>query len=277
MNWYYGIIKKTGEVVLATTLKELPEGMQKVVTGGHGFVLGAFNPADKKIYVYLPDFKRYVESERIGGFVERFEREDAKLDIEDIPELSDERLERLIMNKLIDTIIHETLHRAMDDEIQEWVKKQVVKFNKHIFIPTLRKFMKNPPSPQSAFARLKLTKIGGKQIAEQIQKSTVSIVHEILVRMLQQKDIKESATDLKGYVHLHATQTIQAINALVGELPNYPQLEDDVNSFFQTMMTMLTEYWAEYIGYYYNWNIEYTSNLIQDYVTEAQIDLMRRG
>jgi hypothetical protein len=277
MNWYYGIIKKNGEVVLARTVKELPKNMQNLVSGSDDFVLGAYNPADKKIYIYLPDIKRYVESTRIGGFEERFEQEGVELDTEDIPELSDERLERLIINKLLDTITHETLHLAMDDEIIEWVKGQVGNFNRMILRPILRRFMDNPPSPQSAFARLRLTETGGPEIEKIIEKSTSSIVHEILVRMLLQKDMRESSRDLRGYVHLYAKATISTITRLALNLPDYPEAEDDINSFYQVMLTMLTEHWAEYIGYYYNWNIEYTTDLIRDYVTEVHIDEMRRG
>ena len=151
MYWFHGTIKKAEEVVLAVRLEQLPEEMQNVIVNSRGYHLGAYVPPEDRIYIWLPDFKRLFEGRRNPLMQARIGR---------IPEMSEERFERLFMDKFLDTIEHESLHSAMQADIEKWAKGQVESFNEEVVDTVMQLFMSRTRSPNSLFSRLQLMERG---------------------------------------------------------------------------------------------------------------------
>ena len=269
MSWFYGIIRKAEEVVLATRLAQLPDELQQLIRarGGEGYHLGAYVPAEDTTYIYLPDFKRAIDEKREGVMRGRL-GEDASF-----AQMSDERFERIFMNKFLDTLEHESLHSAMDKEIKEWVKGEVDNFNEQITMRVLRRFIETSDSPDSLVNRANLRNMAIPRLTEILTVSATNLVHEILVRMLLQRDSALSSNQLKEYVMLYSKVIVNEIRDMVTDLPANASIEDDVNEFYQMVLSLMSGFWSEYMKVYYDFSLEYTSGVIVETINEALEEL----
>ena len=265
MSWFYGIIRKAEEVVLATRLAQLPDELQQLIRarGGEGYHLGAYVPAEDTTYIYLPDFIRAIDEQREGVMRGRL-GEDASF-----AQMSDERFERIFMNKFLDTLEHESLHSAMDKEIKEWVKGEVDNFNEQITMRVLRRFIETSDSPDSLVNRANLRNIAIPRLTEILTVSATNLVHEILVRMLLQRDSALSSNQLKEYVMMYSKVVMNEIRDMVTDLPANASIQDDVNQFYQMVLSLMSGFWSEYMKVYYDFSLEYTSGVIVETINEA--------
>ena len=269
MSWFYGIIRKAEEVVLATRLAQLPDELQQMIRTreGEGYHLGAYVPAEDTTYIYLPDFKRAIDEQREGVMRGRL-GEDASF-----AQMSDERFERIFMNKFLDTLEHESLHSAMDKEIKEWVKGEVDNFNEQITMRVLRRFIETSDSPDSLVNRANLRNMAIPRLTEILTVSATNLVHEILVRMLLQRDSALSSNQLKEYVMMYSKVVMNEIRDMVTDLPANASIEDDVNEFYQMVLSLMSGFWSEYMKVYYDFSLEYTSGVIVETINEALEEL----
>tara|TARA_R100000329_G_scaffold134100_1_gene114038 strand:+ start:562 stop:1392 length:831 start_codon:yes stop_codon:yes gene_type:complete len=265
MYWFHGTIKKAEEIVLAVRLEQLPEEMQNSIVNSRGYHLGAYVPSEDKIYIWLPDFKRLFEGRRNPLMQARIGR---------IPEMSEERFERLFMDKFLDTIEHESLHSAMHASIEEWTKGRVESFNEEVVDTVMRLFMSRTRSPDSLFSRLQLMERGRPILTKVLSASGENLVHEILVRFLQQKDSASALKEVIPYVQRYAKVVVSELNRMVyRDLPNqataHDNFDDDYNDFYQAVMSMMGMYWSHYMQTYFDWNIAVTSEALEEYINSA--------
>ena len=91
--------------------------------------------------------------------------------------------------------------------------------------------------------------------------------------MLLQRDSALSSNQLKEYVMMYSKVIVNEIRDMVTDLPANASIEDDVNEFYQMVLSLMSGFWSEYMKVYYDFSLEYTSGVIVETINEALDEL----
>jgi hypothetical protein len=246
------LIRKSGRTELVLNIKDLPNDMQEALQqAGMGRenlgILGAYHPETKNVYIFLPEFTRQIKG------------------INPKVDLSSRRAERLIINRLLNTIEHENLHLVMDDDIHEFAVKRAGEFIEELVIPNTMEYIMSLDDIET-MAIADVTLQGMRPIIKDMLENTgKNLIHEIMVRMVMQYDNKKIIDDLTPYLREYIQlmlSNMMEVGAPMRMFLEENQLEA-ANTLLVLMINALPNYWANLMRQLFLNNNEVISDFMQ--------------
>ena len=252
MKYWMNIIRKSGRTELVLNIKDLPEDMQEALReAGMGStnlgILGAYHPETKNVYIFLPEFTRQIK--------------ETKPQVD----LSSPRAERLIINRLLNTIEHENLHLVMDDEIRKFAIKRADDFIEELVIPNAMEYITSLDDLETML--IADTTLQGMRpiIKEMLENTGKNLIHEIMVRMVMQYDNKKIIDDLTPYLREYIQ--VMLSNMMEISAPMRMFLEGNqaeaANTLIVLMINALPNFWANLMRQLFLNNNELISDFMQ--------------
>ena len=250
--YWMNLIRKSGRTELVLNIKDLPkdmqEGLKDAGMGSEGLgILGAYHPQTKNVYIFLPEFARYVK------------------EVKPQVDLSTPRAERLIINRLLNTIEHENLHLVMDDDIREFAIENAEEFVEELVVPNVMEYLRSLDDLESVLVG-RTTLEGMKPIMLAMLKNTgKNLIHEIMVRMVMKYDNKAIINDLTPYLREYIQMMLSDMMDI--SMPMRMFLEENEaeasNTILALLMNALPNFWANLMRQLFLNNNEVISDFMQ--------------
>ena len=258
--YWMNIIRKSGRTELVINIKDLPADMQSALTAsGMGSqdigILGAFHSETKNVYIFLPEFARYLRAQK------------PNLD------LSSPRAERLIINKLLNTIEHENLHLVMDKDIQEFAEEMTDEFIDQVVMPNTVEFLMTLDNPKIAMMAEMTIHTLTPMVRDMLKDTGQQLIHELMVRMIMQYDNKRIIDELTPYLRRYISLLLNHIGGLHGGLRMMTDgdTQNMIDGLMGLFLNAVPNFWAnlmkelflrndELIGSFIQWNVDAVMN-----------------
>ena len=261
MKYWMNIIRKSGRTELVLNIKDLPEDMQEALREAMGNenlgILGAYHPQRKNVYIFLPEFTRQIK------------QTNPQVD------LSSPRAERLIINRLLNTIEHENLHLVMDDEIRKFAIERADDFIEELVIPNAMEYITSLDDIETML--IADTTLQGMRpiIKEMLENTGRNLIHEIMVRMVMQYDNKKIIDDLTPYLREYIQ--VMLSNMMEISAPMSMFLEGNqaeaANTLMVLMINALPNFWGNLMRQLFLNNNELISDFMQWNLNEVMNDI----
>ena len=257
--YWMNLIRKSGRTELVLNIRDLPQDMQDALNAaGMGSeevgILGAFHPETNNVYIFLPEFARHI----------RVTQPNVNLD--------SPRAERLIINRLLNTIQHENLHLVMDKDIRAFAKSRTEEFVEELVIPQTTEFIMNESEDMESNVIGHMTAATMRPMLKHLLENTGKhLIHEIMVRMVMSYDNKKIIDDITPYLRdfiRNMFSNFAEMHIPVRRLlENHPTQQELIDGLMHVLMNSLPTFWgnlmkdlflrnSELIGDFLTWNMQ---------------------